>query len=77
MAQLLVRNLENEIVQALKRRATADGTSVEETHRRLLREALLKNQSGLTFKEALLLMPDDGDDAVFGRKKKKRRPVKL
>jgi antitoxin FitA len=77
MAQLLVRNLENEIVQALKRRAATDGTSVEEAHRRLLREALLKNQSGLTFKEALLLMPDDGDDAAFSRKRKKRRPVKL
>jgi antitoxin FitA len=73
MAQLLVRDLEPEVVRALKRRAVEEGTSVEEAHRRLLREALLGAQSRLSFKEALLRMPDDGDDGVFERKKKQRR----
>jgi antitoxin FitA len=73
MAQLLVRDLEPEVVRALKRRAAEEGTSVEEAHRRLLREALLGTQSRLSFKEALLRMPDDGDDGVFARKNKKRR----
>ena len=77
MAQLLVRDLEPEVVQALKKRAAEEGTSVEEAHRRLLREALLKTGPRLSFKEALLRMPDDGDDEVFSRKKKKRRQPKL
>jgi plasmid stability protein len=77
MAQLLVRDLEPEVVQALKRKAAAEGTSVEEAHRRLLREALLKTWPRLSFKEALLRMPDDGDEEVFSRKKKKRRQPKL
>lgn len=73
MAQLLVRDLEPEVVQALKRRAAEEGTSVEEAHRRLLRQALLRTQPRLSFKETLLRMPDDGDDDVFARKKKRRR----
>jgi antitoxin FitA len=77
MAQLLVRDLEPEVVQALKRRAAEEGTSVEEAHRRLLREVLLKTWPRLSFKEALLRMPDDGDDEIFSRKKKKRRQPKL
>ena len=77
MAQLLVRDLEPEVVHALKKRAAEEGTSVEEAHRRLLREALLKTGPRLSFKEALLRMPDDGDDEVFSRKKKKRRQTKL
>ena len=77
MAQLLVRDLEPEIVQALKRRAAEEGTSVEEAHRRLLREALLSSRPRLSFKEALLRMPDDGDDDVFSRKKKHRREPKI
>jgi plasmid stability protein len=77
VAQLLVRDLEPEVVQALKRRAAEEGTSVEEAHRRLLREALLKSQPRLSFKEALLGMPDDGGDDIFSRQKKKRRQPKL
>jgi antitoxin FitA len=77
MAQLLVRDLEPEVVQALKRRAAEEGTSVEEAHRRLLREALLKTRPRLSFKEALLRMPDDGDDEILSREKKKRRQPKI
>jgi antitoxin FitA len=77
MAQLIVRDLENEVVQALKQKAAKEGTSMEEAHRRLLRQALLKGKPKLSFKEALLAMPDDGDENLFARQKKKRRPVNL
>ena len=45
MAQLLVRNLESEIVRHLKHRAGEHGVSVEEEHRRILREALLADHA--------------------------------
>ncbi|MBV8173426.1 MAG: DNA-binding protein [Verrucomicrobia bacterium] len=77
MAQLIVRNLEEEVVQALRQKAAEEGTSVEEAHRRLLRSALLSKKKTKTFKEALLEMPDDGDDSVFERVRKKPREVVL
>ena len=75
MAQLLVRDLEEEVVQALRQKAAEEGTSVEEAHRRLLRSALLSKKNTKTFKEALLEMPDDGDDSVFERVRRKPRKV--
>ena len=41
MAQLTVRNISNEVVSALKKRAAANGRSAEAEHRALLRAALL------------------------------------
>ena len=63
VAQLIVRNLEEDLVQRLKRRAAANGRSAEEEHRQLLRQAL--RPEGLA--EALLAMPNVGDDADFER----------
>lgn len=63
VAQLIVRNLDEDLVQRLKRRAAAHGRSMEEEHRRLLRQVL--RPEGLA--EALLAMPDIGDDADFER----------
>ena len=40
MAQLLVRNIPDELVRALKLRAAAHGVSAEEEHRRILSDAL-------------------------------------
>jgi antitoxin FitA len=40
MAALTVRNIEDELVRALKRRAVEEGVSAEELHRRILRRAL-------------------------------------
>lgn len=40
MAQLLVRSIDDSLVQKLKRRASAHGLSVEEEHRRILKEVL-------------------------------------
>lgn len=39
MAQLLVRKLEDEVVERLRSKAKADGISLEEVARRALREA--------------------------------------
>ncbi|HUF96598.1 MAG TPA: hypothetical protein VMM60_00620 [Ilumatobacter sp.] len=63
MAQLIVRNLDDDLVKRLKRRATANGRSAEEEHRQLLRRAL--RPEGLA--EALLAMPNVGEDADFAR----------
>lgn len=41
MARLTVRNLDDDIVEALKRRAKQHGRSAEAEHRLILREALL------------------------------------
>jgi plasmid stability protein len=44
VAQLLVRDLEDAVVQALRQKAAEEGTSVEEAHRRILRLALLSKR---------------------------------
>ena len=77
LAQLLVRHLEEEVVQALRQKAAEEGTSLEEAHRRLLRSILLSQKKTKTFKEALLEMPDDGDDSIFERVKRKTRKADL
>ena len=77
VAQLIVRHLEEEVVQALRQKAAEEGTSVEEAHRRLLRSVLLSKKNPKTFKEALLEMPDDGDDSIFERVRRKPRKVAL
>ncbi|NNE17761.1 MAG: DNA-binding protein [Myxococcales bacterium] len=64
MAQLIVRELEDSIVRALKVRAAKNGVSAEAEHRAILRQVLLR-RSSRSFKEALLAMPGVGDDADF------------
>jgi antitoxin FitA len=77
MAQLLVRDLEDAVVQALKKKAAEEGTSVEEAHRRILRVALLSREPKKDFKEFLLEMPEGGDDLVFNRRRNQPRKVSL
>ncbi|MCX6866408.1 MAG: DNA-binding protein [Verrucomicrobia bacterium] len=71
MAQLLVRNLENEIVRHLKQRAGEHGVSVEEEHRRILREAFQADhaEKRQSFWQMLSEMPDAGEDALFERER--------
>lgn len=64
MAQLIVRELEESVVRALKARAAKKGVSAEAEHRAILREVLLR-RSSRSFKEALLSIPNVGDDADF------------
>ena len=67
MNQLIVRNLEEDVVQALKIRAARHGRSAEAEHREILREALLPAQPKKTLKNLLLAMPAAGEDAHFER----------
>ena len=46
MAQLLVRDVPQDIVDALKRRAAEHGRSAEAEHRRILEEALRPSRAG-------------------------------
>ena len=77
MAQLLVRNLEDAVIRALKQKAAEEGTSVEEAHRRILRVALLSKKPKKGFKEFLLEMPEGVDDHVFDRHRNQPRNVLL
>jgi plasmid stability protein len=77
MAQLLVRDLEDAVVHALRQKAAEEGTSVEEAHRRILRLALLSKKSKKSFKEFLLEMPGGGDESIFDRHRSQPREVLL
>jgi plasmid stability protein len=66
VAQLIVRNLENEVVRRLKKRAGEHGVSMEEEHRKILREVLAAKEP-VNFKDFLRTMPESGDDAIFER----------
>lgn len=78
MPQLIVRQVEDRVVKKLKARAGLHGVSMEEEHRRILREALLgKAAKRRSFKEYLLEMPDVGPDSIFERVKGKGRKVAL
>lgn len=65
MSQLIVRNIEDELVGALKRRAARHGRSAEAEHREILREALRQEAERASFKQMLASMPDVGADADF------------
>jgi len=60
MPQLIVRKLESSVVRRLRSRAANEGISVEEAHRRVLREALLGTSlpARRNFAEYLQTMPD-------------------
>ena len=77
MGQLLVRNLEDEIVRALKRRAARKGRSTEAEHREILREVLGQDLRRPSFKEFLLSMPDVGEDAELEPPRELPRQVEL
>ena len=66
MASLVVRNLDQRIVDALKQRAVRHGRSAEAEHRALL-EAILLRPKGKSFAEAIKGMPNVGQDEDFER----------
>lgn len=73
VAQLIVRNVDDDLVLRLKRRAAEHGRSAEEEHRQLLRAAL--RSDGLL--DRLMQMPDAGVDADFERVADMPRDVDL
>lgn len=66
MAQLVVRNLDEDLAQTLKERAAAHHCSTEEEHRRIL-QAALRGPKRHSFAEVLAAMPNVGEDADFVR----------
>lgn len=66
MAQLIVRNLPDELVAALKRRAARKQRSAEEEHREILRLALSGSRRR-SFAQVVADMPNVGQDADFAR----------
>lgn len=66
MSGLIVRNVDESVVQALKERASRHGRSAEAEHRTLLTEVLLKSRRR-PLAEVLAAMPDMGTDADFAR----------
>ncbi len=67
MANLIVRNIDEKIVKALKERAGKSGNSAEAEHRIILSRVLLQPQKK-SFVEILLQMPNIGNDSDFQRK---------
>lgn len=66
MSRLLVRDLDPDIVKALKRQAARHGRSAEAEHRELLKQALLGPKKK-SFARALASMPNVGKDSDFER----------
>ena len=66
MPSLVVRNLDDSIINALKQRAVEHRRSTEAEHRAILAEVLLKPPRK-TFAEALATIPDVGTDTDFQR----------
>jgi plasmid stability protein len=67
MAQLMVRNLPDDLVRNLKRRAARHGRSAEQEHREILRSVLRgPRRRGLA--EVLAAMPEVGQDSDFARR---------
>ena len=66
MANLVVRNIDETLVKALKERAGSFGRSAEAEHRLILAQALLKPKKK-SFNEVLASMPNVGQDSDFER----------
>jgi plasmid stability protein len=77
MAQLIVRNLDEEVVAALKARAARNRRSVEAEHREILRAAVRPRGGRPSFKEWLARMPDVGTSRDFARRRARARRVRL
>lgn len=71
MAQLMVRNLPEELVVALKRRAAKRNRSAEQEHREILKAAL-RGPRRRALAEVLADMPNVGEDEDFVRQQADR-----
>ncbi len=66
MSRLLVRDLDPEVVKALKQQAARHGRSAEAEHREILKQALLGTKKK-SFAQILVDMPNVGEDSDFKR----------
>jgi len=77
MPQILIRKLEDAVVRKLRAKAAAEGVSVEEQARRILRKSLIGDSPGMDLIDFLRTMPDIDDDRIFERKRRAPRKVDL
>ena len=68
-----IRNVNEEIIKALEKRAGRYGTSAEAEHRRILARALLKPRKR-SFAEVIASMPNVGKDSDFEWVQDKKKP---
>ena len=73
MANLIVRNIDESIVKALKKRAAEHGVSAEAEHRKILEQVLLCPPRK-SFSEALREIPNVGQDSDFERVQVEKAP---
>ncbi len=66
MANLLVRNIDEDIANALKMRARGHGVSMEAEHRRILEQVLMRPKKK-SFVDILSQIPNVGEDSDFAR----------
>ena len=66
MVNLIVRNIDERVVSALKMRAGQHGISAEAEHRAILENVLMKPRKK-SFAEVLGSIPNVGNDADFER----------
>ena len=66
MTNLIVRNIDEAIVKALKKRASQHGVSAEAENRKILEQALLQPQRK-SFAEVSSQIPNIGNDSDFER----------
>jgi plasmid stability protein len=65
---LVVRNVDEDLALALKKRAVAHGRSTEAEHREILKDALQRPQRR-PFSDVLASMPNVGEDTDFDARK--------
>jgi plasmid stability protein len=67
MAQLMVRNLPDDLVKALKQRAAKHNRSAEQEHREIL-QAALRGPRRRHLADVLAAIPNVGKDEDFARR---------
>ena len=72
MAQLTVRNVNEQVVRALKQRAAANGRSAEAEHRELLRSALLPDREAFVSRSGALRLRSSIDSTDLIRADRER-----
>ena len=72
MAQLMVRNLSDDLVKALKQQAAKRNRSAEQEHREILKAAL-HGPRRRSLADVLVAIPNVGEDADFSREQQDRR----
>jgi plasmid stability protein len=77
VGQLIVRNIEDDLVLALKRRAARHGRSAEAEHREILREILAGDEVRPSFKEFIESMPEGLADEDLARQEDLPREIVL